>query len=199
MSNKYIKWIAMCVFLGFLVIFSGLNFSYGKEKQHQEDIIVQDDSSEEVSFENKETADEKATIFVHVCGAVKKPGVYELPADSRICDAITAAKGVKKKAADTLVNQAEPLMDGQQIIIPYKEKRKEQKGNDASANDDEKVNINTASLEELKNLTGIGDAKAASIVQYREEHGAFSNIEELKNISGIKDGVYSKIAADITV
>lgn len=197
--NKYIKWIAMCVFLGLLVVFSGLNFNYGKEKQNQEDTIVQNDSSEEFALENEETVGDKSTIFVHVCGAVNRPGVYELPVNSRICDAIKVAKGLKKKAADTQVNQAELLEDGQQIIIPYEKKHKAQNGDIASSSDNGKVNINTASLEELKNLTGIGDAKAESIIRYREDHGVFSKIEDLKNISGIKDGVYSKIAEDITV
>lgn len=138
---------------------------------------------------------------MHICGAVKKPGVYELPANTRICDAISAAGGLKKKAADTDVNQAQLLSDNEQVYIPYKSKENKGTITDISSNTTEqsKINLNTATTEELLTLPGIGESKANSIVQYRQENGKFSSIEEIKNITGIKDGVYSKIEAYITV
>ncbi len=175
-----------------------------------DDFVISVCEKEQETGEKEVTATTPANqvgkdIYVHVCGAVRKPGVYCLPANARVCDAIQAAKGLKKKASDVEVNQAEPITDGQQIYIPFRVKKSaSQVGDDANSvldagKGEGKININTASIEELKTLTGIGDAKATSIVQYREEHGSFKNIEELKSISGIKDGVYNKIVENITV
>lgn len=186
-----------------ILVFGGMYYS---NAMHQEHAVVsqteKDQPCEEAENSTEEIEQSQATIFVHVCGAVKRPGVYELETDARVCDAIKAAKGLKKKAADTDVNQAQKVSDGEQVYIPYRSNNTAEEsaegtstGNDASG----KINLNSATQEELTTLPGIGDAKAASILAYREEHGAFASIEEIKNISGIKDGVYTKIEAYITV
>lgn len=168
--------------------------------QSQGDVAQVETFSEEYAVENTSQEREQTDIFVHVCGAVKAPGVYRLTSESRVCDAIAAAGGLKKKAADTDVNQAELLEDGQQVIIPYRKSKKEvKKENEVASSEESKLNLNTASHEELMSLPGIGDAKASSIIQYREQHGNFSSIEDIKNITGIKDGVYAKIEAYISV
>lgn len=154
--------------------------------------IPQDDSREE-------TGD--TTVFVYVCGAVEAPGVYELKADARVFEAIRAAGGVTAEAASDMVNQAEVVTDGEQIYVPT---AGEAQGlgvgeTGAKGTDNGKVNINTASEEELMTLTGIGEAKAAAILKYREEHGRFESIEELMEIEGIKEGVFGKIKDDITI
>ena len=124
-----------------------------------------------------------------MCGAVKRPGVYELDEGARVCDAINAASGFKKKADDTKINQAQLLTDGEQIVVPYCSSNRE----DFSEQDGTRVSINYGTIEEFMTLPGIGQSKAESIIKYREEHGLFKNIEELKNIQGIKDGVFSNI------
>lgn len=182
------------------------------------------------------------TIVVYVCGAVKEPGLYELPAGSRINDAVVKAGGFKKKAARDYINLAEPLSDGEKVCIL----RKDQIGqgsqntlnsgsvtfgtgrhygdtgtydsgsangssfdsgsangsssNSGSANSSSgKVNINTASKNELMTLTGIGESRAADIISYREENGAFKDIKDIMNVSGIKDRMFEKIKDDICV
>ena len=144
-------------------------------------------------------------IYIYVCGWVKKSGVYRLPRGARACDAVEAAGGFKKKADRDYVNLAEALSDGQQIYIPSKaEVSVSNSGTSAGTGSTEgstggRINLNTATREELMTLTGIGEAKADAIISYREQAGLFSRIEDIMNISGIKEGVFSKIKDDITV
>ena len=153
-------------------------------------------------------------IAVFLCGAVKRPGVYKLPAGSRVCDAVKAAGGLKSTASHTAVNQARELSDGEQIEFPTKKQNKKKAsekdgdkkektslGTNASQSDGASVlvNINTADLAELMTLSGIGESRAESIITYREEHGFFKEIKDIMNVTGIKDGIYQKIKDYITV
>jgi competence protein ComEA len=200
--NKIIKVVTICVFLllfggGYVLSHRGTENTLMKQKE-QKVVITQND---EKDTDKKAETLEVSSIHVHVCGAVKKPGVYELSVDARICDAISAAGGLKKKAADSDINQAQLLSDGEQVCIPYKTAKKQDTITETSSDTTKqsKINLNTATSEELQTLPGIGVSKADSILQYRQENGKFSSIEEIKNITGIKDGVYSKIEAYITV
>ncbi len=165
----------------------------------------------EISEENVE---EPVDIFVHVCGQVQSPGVYELEAGSRVFEALEAAGGLTGEAAGEYLNQARILEDGQQVYVPTLTEAQEGTTlwQASAANPDTagaadisggetsgKINLNQATKEELMTLTGIGEVKAAAIIKYREEHGSFGSIEELKEIDGIKDGVFQKIRDDITV
>ena len=152
---------------------------------------------------------EPETIFVDVCGAVNRPGVYEIDTDSRVFQAIEAAGGLLPEAASAAVNQAQPVSDGQQIYVPTQEEAEEgaspaviqptesENGTESSA--DGMVNINTADASALKSLSGIGDAKALAILAYREEHGSFSSIEEIMQVPGIKESTFSAIKDKIAV
>ena len=138
--------------------------------------------------------------MVHVCGQVAAPGVYELAEGSRIYEAIEAAGGVNSQAAPEGLNQAACVEDGQQIYVPSVQELQDNSftaAGDSGAAEDGRVNINTAQAEELMTLSGIGEAKAAAIIQYREENGGFQSIEELMEISGIKEGVFEKIKEEI--
>lgn len=137
-------------------------------------------------------------IAVFVCGAVKHSGVYELPIGSRVYEALALAGGLTDEASSTAVNQAELLSDGQMIQIPTVEEEQAKVAQE-KAKTDGLVNINTADLETLKTLPGIGDSKARSIIAYREKNGAFKAIEDIKNIEGIKDGVFAKLEGCIKV
>ena len=150
-------------------------------------------------------------IYVHVCGAVKKPAVYALPEGSRVCDAIAEAGGLTEHAADDYVNQARFLTDGERVYIPEKDELGNltaaqyaagqqvtntggsQSSNTQSSQEQFPVNINTATLSELMTLPGIGESRAESIIAYREKYGAFATIEDIMQISGIKDAAYEKI------
>lgn len=189
----------------FVLLSGGLYYINYAGQQQQPQIVSELSNNEEVDQkeQNEKNTQQVATkkksnsIFVHVCGAVKKPGVYELQSNARICDAIKAAGGLKKKAADTEVNQAQALTDGEQVCIPYKIDDEESTVADGSGTssgmEGNKISINQATAEELMTLPGIGESKAQSIIQYREEHGGFQKIEDIKNIQGIKDGVFNKI------
>jgi competence protein ComEA len=142
------------------------------------------------------------TITVYVCGAVVQEGVYELPAGSRISDALLMAGGYDENALHGYVNLAERLEDGERIYFPDYQELEELGIVPISSTESSKsglVNINTADAEMLKTLPGIGDAKAADIIAYREEHGAFSSIEDIKNVSGIGESIYNRISSGITV
>ncbi len=155
---------------------------------------------------NTEQSDTEGTklIYVYVCGSVNSPGVYAIPEGSRVCDLFSVAGGFTKDAATDYWNQARVLTDGEMLYVPTKEEAKKRTEEEKAAagsitgqldtnNRNKKVNINTASKEELMTLPGIGESKALAIISYRQENGGFSNIEQLKEISGIKDGVFLKI------
>ena len=182
---------------------------------------------------------EPELIYVFVCGAVAQEGVYELPAGSRVYQAVEAAGGYTADADTSYINQADPVTDAQKLEIPTVEEAKKlreeaalaaenrqaetdaesgsgpdgaaagyanngagQVNNGAGQADDAAarlININTADEATLQTLPGIGAAKAASIVRYREANGGFSSIEEIKKVSGIGDITYENIKGCITV
>ena len=206
MNHKRIK----VLFLIFLFLVSGFYYSndQGKELLMEKDVAVSNETEE---MEEKETealvASAKKTIRIHVCGAVKEAGVYELFEGAIVADAIELAGGSLKGAAEDYLNLALEISDGSKVYVPWKDELKGNEGvllssgtvgTDASK-DDGLVNINTASREILMTLTGIGEAKADAIVAYREANGAFSSIEAIKNVSGIKDAAYEKIKDSISV
>ena len=145
--------------------------------------------------------------MVHVCGAVERPGVYELPQGSRIYQAIECAGGLSNEADPNYLNQADFVSDGEKVYVPTREEVAEmdsplqnvvtQSGETGAPSG--LVNLNTASEEQLCTLPGIGSSKARSIIAYREEHGSFDRIESVMNVAGIKDGLFQKIKAYITV
>ena len=189
---------------------------------------------------------EPELIYVFVCGAVAQEGVYELPAGSRVYQAVEAAGGYAADADTSYINQADPVTDAQKLEIPTMEEAEKlreeaalaaenrqtetepgsgvepdgaaagygnngagqvnngagQMNNSAGQADDAAarlININTADEAALQTLPGIGAAKAASIVRYREANGGFSSIEEIKKVSGIGDITYENIKGCITV
>ncbi len=149
-------------------------------------------------------------IAVHVIGAVARPGLYEFPTGARIQDAIDAAGGVLAEASSESLNLAQLLEDGQQLDIPYKAGSApvSTPGLDLptsttptpSADPNvELININTATLEELDTLPGIGPSTAQKIIDYRTANGPFANIEDLVNVSGIGPSTMDQIRPLITV
>ncbi|WP_349946944.1 helix-hairpin-helix domain-containing protein [Lacrimispora sp. BS-2] len=146
-------------------------------------------------------------FYVHICGEVVSPGVYELKEGSRVFQAIEKAGGVTDRAAAEYLNMAEQVKDGMKIVVPGKEEVEAAKARGeislqaeaSSSVQKNKVNLNTATKEELMTLRGVGEAKANDILKYRESHGGFQKIEDIMKISGIKDAAFQKIKDDITV
>ncbi len=165
--------------------------------------LSDEDTAKDVtdSADTTEETEEKTEIYVQISGAVAAPGVYTFPADSRVYELIEAAGGLLPDAYDVSLNQAERLSDGQKIHVYTKEEAANGlvSTEGSSLTSDGKININTASAEELTSLKGIGQTRAESIVAYRQEHGAFAAVEDLKEVSGIGDATYQKIADAITV
>lgn len=149
-----------------------------------------------VSEKSKDSSDTAAASewIVEVSGAVASPGVYHVKPDSRVCDAIAAAGGCRDDACLDDINQAAFLKDGQKIRI-----RTSAEALSSSQPQDKKINLNSASADELKTLPGIGDAKASDILSYRSESGPFQSAEDLMNVPGIKEGMYNKIKDKVTV
>ena len=150
----------------------------------------------------------KMPILVNVVGAVPRPGLYEFPQGSRVRDAVNAAGGLLTDADTAAVNLAAPLEDGQQLEIPSL--NGEVGGTPAPAptaaptraavpTASELVNINTATLEELDKLPGIGPTTAQNIIDYRTEHGPFQRIEDLMNVPNVGPATFDRLKELITV
>jgi competence protein ComEA len=125
-------------------------------------------------------------VVVHVVGAVRVPGLYRLGRGKRVADAVERAGGATGKADLALINLAAPVADGQQIVVPARAPRGVAAGGDGG--DDAAagpVHLNTATLEQLDELPGVGPVTAQKILDYRQKHGAFSSVRELDAIPGI--------------
>lgn len=158
-----------------------------------------DDGAGSDNLSDSEAKSSASMIYVQVAGAVHKPGVYKLPEGSRVFQALELAGGVTEDAQLKSLNQAAPVADGEMVWVMTVEEAAAQpvqegetSGN-GSEGEDAKVNLNTATKEELMELPGIGAAKAENILAYREANGSFTKIEDLMKIEGIKEGVFSKI------
>lgn len=201
----------------------------GDRPEEKEGISSDKESDAEAGPMDEEV--QESLLTVHVCGAVRREGVYSLPAGSRIRDAVDAAGGFSGDADRSCLNLAMKIEDAWQIRVPTKEEAEAlrlEQGRSGSgtavpgaapglsgtsglqgagtANDDagtgnqeEKINLNTASKEQLMKIPGVGEAKAQRIIEYREQNGRFEAIEDLMKVPGIKDASFQKMKDYITV
>lgn len=152
--------------------------------------------------------------LVHVLGAVKSPGVYELGPDARLVDAIAAAGGLSEDADVAQINLARPAIDGEQIYVPKVGEippvaasvspEPGANGGDggpsgAGPGGSGLVNINFAAVSELETLPRIGPSMAQRIIDYRESNGGFSSVEELKEVSGIGEATFEQLKPLVTI
>lgn len=137
-----------------------------------------------------------ASVLVHVVGAVRHPGVYQLPDGSRAIDAVDAAGGLMGDAAVASVNLARPVTDGEQLVVPDEDEATDgvsvsgppavaASGHGAAAQADSRVNINTADAALLDTLPGVGPSTAAKIVADRDASGPYASVDDLSRVSGI--------------
>ena len=139
------------------------------------------------SESGEQDASTEENIYVYVCGSVVSPGVYRVSHEDRICDAIRLAGGVTADGRGEALEQAQHMTDGQTIYVPGKDESEPERQEDG------RLDLNSATKEELMTLPGIGSSKADKIMEYRESHGGFKAVEELMEIPGIKEGIYQKL------
>lgn len=201
-----------------------LGFYYYKNLGNREDTNTIEEKLEiDTKEEKKSEESEVQRIKVHITGAVNKEGLVELESESRLSDAIDKAGGLKENADLDKVNLASILEDGIKVYIPKIEDRNNTENKETSKQisssdmlpsnsknfetskntikekDTSKININTATQEELENLSGIGVSTAKKIVDYRKQFGRFKNIEEIKKVNGIGEAKFKKIKEFITI
>ena len=202
-----------------LVICAGLGLALGgffllkptsqtsvKESNLQAEVaaVSKDSSSDkEVKKEEKDESPEQDLITVDVKGAVKSPGIYDLPVGSRVHDAVQKAGGLTEEADSKSLNLAQKISDEALVYVPTKgEEAASQQaasGTSPSTSKEKKVNLNKASLEELKQVKGLGGKRAQDIIDHREANGKFKSVDELKKVSGIGAKIIEKLKDYVTV
>jgi competence protein ComEA len=148
--------------------------------------------------------DEKAggRVVVHVAGAVRRPGVYKLPATARVDDAVAQAGGPTRRADLGGLNLAAEVEDGRQVLVPERVRSGGAGAPTATATapaEGQPVNLNTATLEQLDTLSGVGPTTAQKILDFREERGGFGSVEELGEIPGIGDKRLATLREEVTL
>jgi competence protein ComEA len=181
------QFIAVLVLAG--LIAGGWLFYYFLEPSNSIPIKVSKNSAPPKT--NVSVSRSVAKIFVHVAGAVKKPGVYKIGEGSRVIEAVNLAGGFAKEADKDSLNLAAKVVDSQKITVALKSKAVS--GQKATSSSEDLVNLNTADAEQLDELPGIGETMAKRILEYRQEKGSFSSIDELKEIEGIGDKKFEKL------
>ena len=206
---KEYKIIVICTCLGLLVggffLLKPAPQTPVKETNLQAEVaaVSKDSSTEKEVKEEKEEPLEQDLITVDVKGAVKSPGIYDLPVGSRVNDAVQKAGGLTEQADSKSLNLAQKVSDEALVYVPTKgeEAASQQAGSGApsSTSKEKKVNLNKANLEELKQVKGLGGKRAQDIIDHREANGKFKSVDELKKVSGIGAKTIEKLKDYVTV
>lgn len=220
LKNK--KRIGIVAILGIILIISGVVYSkYGFKELKKNDtesifvdadkINIDDDILKNKSIDDKGKSEDATIdlknkdIVVEIKGEIKRPDVYTLDENSIVKDIIDKAGGLTENADLSNINRAKKLQNHELIYISNindKNQNVNMSNNNtilSQGNSNGKININIATLDELKTLTGIGDAKAKKIIEYREENGGFKSIDDMKNVSGIGDKLFEQIKEQIEI
>ncbi|CAG9619386.1 helix-hairpin-helix domain-containing protein [Sutcliffiella rhizosphaerae] len=201
-KSKIIGGFAAIGLVGYLI---WMQFQPESTELHLSDVdfLMLEDTDEAKGEELLEEKQESLPIMVDVKGAVIHPGVYNMKEGDRVMDAIEKAGGFQANAETKMVNLAALLSDELVVFVPKEGEEftfiNFQEGTGEQLSSNGKININTASEEELTRLTGIGPAKAKAIIQYRTENGFFKKEEDLLQVSGIGQKSFDNIRNDITV
>ena len=204
---KEYKIIVICIGLGLLVggffLLKPAPQTPVKETNLQAEVAAVSKDSVSEKEVKKEEPVEQDLITVDVKGAVKSPGIYDLPVGSRVNDAVQKAGGLTEQADSKSLNLAQKVSDEALVYVPTKgeESASQQAGSGApsSTSKDKKVNLNKASLEELKQVKGLGGKRAQDIIDHREANGKFKSVDELKKVSGIGAKTIEKLKDYVTV
>ena len=201
---KEYKIIVICAILGLVLggffLLKPVAQTPAKESNLQTEVTtVSKDEKEDKN--QKEEVVEQDLITVDVKGAVKSPGIYDLPVGSRINDAVQKAGGLTDNADSKSINLAQRISDEALVYVPTKEEATSQEMPSSASNNKEnkKVNLNKASVEELKQVKGLGAKRAQDIIDHRESNGKFKSVDELKKVSGIGAKTIEKLKEYVTV
>ena len=204
---KEYKIIVICVSLGLVLggffLLKPVAQTPAKESNLQSEVIAipKDSTDEKEDGNQKEEVVEQDLITVDVKGAVKTPGIYDLPVGSRINDAVQKAGGLTDSADSKSINLAQKISDEALVYVPTKEEATSQETQSSASNtkENKKVNLNKASVEELKQVKGLGAKRAQDIIDHRESNGKFKSVDELKKVSGIGAKTIEKLKEYVTV
>lgn len=215
---KYVITIFLFMLIIFYIIFVKVNLKSKEKNLVDNQVVINEVEKVEVDLKDD-------LVYVDIKGAVKKPGVYKINSDKKIIDVITIAGGLMENANTDNINLSKKVTDEMVIIIYTNEEVKNSnivdtvikvvdkecvcpniqndgcintEINDSITNVNKTININTATLEELMSINGLGEAKAKAIIKYREENGYFKIIDDLLNVSGIGEALFEKIKEYIT-
>ena len=192
------------IILLLIVIIVGAGIVLNRNINREDNFIV--NRASDISENNPAIQIEIPPVIIHIAGAVKNPGVYQLNSTDRIVDAVKIAGGAAEEANLDLINLASLLKDGQKIIVPYK--TYSEAGEEISTNTSNyvasgyssspvstsaKININTANANMLQTLPGIGPVLSERIIEYRNQNGLFGVIDDIKDVSGIAEKKYEGI------
>ena len=201
---KEYKIIVICAGLGLVLggcfLLKPSTQTPAKESNLQTEVTtVSKDEKEDKN--QKEEVVEQDLITVDVKGAVKSPGIYDLPVGSRINDAVQKAGGLTDNADSKSINLAQRISDEALVYVPTKEEATSQEMPSSASNNKEnkKVNLNKASVEELKQVKGLGAKRAQDIIDHRESNGKFKSVDDLKKVSGIGAKTIEKLKEYVTV
>lgn len=180
-----------------------LVFAIGALLWNQDDISLQNTSlpmyQQQAEPKAKEVEKQAQIATIDVKGAVKKPGIYKLTMPVRLYQLLEAAGGTSEVADVNRINLAKVIADGSMIYIPKKGEQMPTEASPIQNKETDKINLNTATLEELETLEGLGPTKAKAIIQYRGEHGGFRSVDELLQVSGIGERTLERIKEKIFV
>lgn len=215
---KYVITIFLFMLIIFYIVFVKVNLKSKEKNLVDNQVVINEVEKVEVDLKDD-------LVYVDIKGAVKKPGVYKINSDKKIIDVITMAGGLMENANTDNINLSKKVTDEMVIIIYTNEEVKNSnivdtvikvidkecvcpniqndgcintEINDSITNVNKAININTATLEELMSINGLGEAKAKAIIKYREENGYFKIIDDLLNVSGIGEALFEKIKEYIT-
>ena len=201
-AESHLSWktLGITLLVALVLAFCGGNAYHDWRAQGEGLTLVKEETAapQDGAATDASAAAENATeVVVHVTGAVNAPGVFTLPADARVDDAVRAA-GATAEADLSQLNLAQKLSDGQKITVP-KIGESLAAATGGAAESEALINLNTASLAELETLPSIGEVRAQAIIDYRESNGGFKSVDELKEVSGIGEKIFADVSPHITV
>lgn len=201
-KQKGFSLLCACLFIGagllYCTVFTEQEENPTFVKQEETSTFVEQDADRKIEVQNMRQETQKE-IWIHVCGAVENPGVYQVKEESRVCDIISLAGGGTEDSALDALNLARIVTDGERIFVPTVQEAETLVISGQEKTENQKINLNTADKEQLMTLSGIGEAKAEDILAYRTKNGSFQKIEDIMKIPGIKESAFQKIKDKIMV